>query len=69
MVSTIVSLQDGGQLYLYVVGRLVRITTFATSVEEANDYLSKHRGQSVISQTDGLILMADHEDQGKRVKL
>jgi hypothetical protein len=69
MAAQIVSLIDGGQLYVYKLGRAVRVTAVATSVEDANNYMHLHHTQSVIAVVGEVVLIAEHDDKGKLVKL
>lgn len=68
MAIQVISLTDGATIHVHTLGRSVRVTAVATSTEDANEYLSIHRGQSVIAElSNGVVLMADIEDVGKRL--
>lgn len=69
MVTELSSLSEGTQLYAYTLGRAVRISAVATSLEEVNKYLARNRNQSVIAQVNDVVFMAAYDDKGKKVKL
>lgn len=66
MVSEIVSLTNGAQLYVRIHGRMVRVSAIAESEVDANAYLTHHRGQGVIATGAGLIFIASNDDLGWR---
>jgi hypothetical protein len=66
MIHHIGSLAEGGQLYvLSSLGRLVRVTAIVTSVEEANAFCERYKGQSVIAEVGTVVLLARRGDDGE----
>lgn len=67
--TEVISLSDGATIHIHTLGRSVRVTAIATSVEEANVYLMWHRSQSVIASlgNDSVILIAETEDEGTKL--
>lgn len=55
---------DGDQLYISKHGRLFRVTSMFTDVDEANRHIASFPNEGVIAELDDLIILADNNDEG-----
>jgi hypothetical protein len=54
------------QLFIYSMGKRLRITAMFTDVQEANSYMEAHNEASVIAEFKPFIFIADRFDLGER---
>jgi hypothetical protein len=57
----------GASLYHHTMGRAFKVVALADTDDEANTHMERNPGASVIDYHEGLVIMADKEDKGRRL--
>lgn len=57
----------GSGLFFHTMGRAVAVIAVADTDEEANAYMERTPGASVIHCHAGLVIMADKSDEGRKL--
>ena len=54
-------------LYIWSMGKRLRVTAVFHDDDAANTYMAKHRNESVIAAFDPYVFLANHHDKGEKV--
>lgn len=59
-------------VYVWIMGKAFKVLAWFPSgelgIEQANDYIDRNPGASVIADLDGMILLADKRDNGAKAQ-